>query len=291
MLPVVRILQRAWPATRFTWVIGRVEARLMQLVPDIEFIAVDRHGGTGELLRLRHLLAGRRFDLLLHMQLAARASLLSLLVRAPVKLGFDRRRARELQWLFTTHSIATRRREHVLDAMLGFTAALGVPDRELRWDIPLPDEALDHASRLIPDDRPTLVISPCSSHRLRTWSAAGYAAHTLRAKRIALGRFMRWRHRRRHPEEPDGGASLERGSVEPPQPRALAHKEALSRLDRALGEIEVGRRAVVVLHEIEEMTAPEIARALDIPLNTVYSRLRVGREELTRALREQGGAT
>ena len=30
-------------------------------------------------------------------------------------------------------------------------------------------------------------------------SAAGYAAHTLRAKRIALGRFMRWRHRRRHP--------------------------------------------------------------------------------------------
>ena len=184
MLPVVRILQRAWPDTRFTWVIGRVEARLMQLVPDIEFIAVDRHGGTGELLRLRHLLAGRRFDLLLHMQLAARASLLSLLVRAPVKLGFDRRRARELQWLFTTHSIATRRREHVLDAMLGFAAALGVPDRELRWDIPLPDEALDHASRLIPDDRPTLVISPCSSHRLRTWSAAGYAAvaaHAVRA--------------------------------------------------------------------------------------------------------------
>jgi RNA polymerase sigma-70 factor (ECF subfamily) len=98
------------------------------------------------------------------------------------------------------------------------------------------------------------------------------------------------RHRRRHPEEPDGGASLERGSVEPTQPRALAQKEALSRLDRALGALEVGRRAVVVLHEIEEMTAPEIARALDIPLNTVYSRLRVGREELTRALREQGGA-
>jgi len=184
VLPVVRVLQRAWPATRFTWIIGQVEARLMQLVPDIEYIVVDRHGGTGELLRLRRLLARRRFDVLLHMQLAARASLLSLLVRAPVKLGFDRRRARELQWLFTTHSIAARRREHVLDAMFGFAAALGVADREPRWDITLPDEAHDHACRLIPDQQPTLVISPCSSHRLRSWSAAGYAAVAAHAVRI-----------------------------------------------------------------------------------------------------------
>ncbi len=184
VLPVVRTLQRAWPATRFTWIIGRAEARLMQLVSEIEFIVVDKSGGAAELPRLRGLLAGRRFDVLLHMQLAARASLLSLLVRAPVKLGFDRRRARELQWLFTTHSIAARRREHVLDAMFGFAAALGVADREPRWDIPLPDEALDHASRLVPDHQPTLVISPCSSHRLRTWSVAGYAAvaaHAVRA--------------------------------------------------------------------------------------------------------------
>jgi len=41
---------------------------------------------------------------------------------------------------------------------------------------------------------------------------------------------------------------------------------------------------VLVLHEIEEMTAPEIARVLGIPLNTVYSRLRVGREELEDAM-------
>jgi heptosyltransferase I len=184
VLPVVRALQRAWPDTRFTWIIGRFEARLMGLVPDIEFIVVDKHGGNREFARVRRLLHRRRFEVLLHMQLAIRASLFSTLVRAPVKLGFDRRRARELQWLFTTHSIPARRNEHVMDSMFGFAAALGVDDHLLKWDIPLPDEAREYAATVIPDRRPTLVISPCSSHRLRNWNAAGYAAVAEHAARM-----------------------------------------------------------------------------------------------------------
>jgi RNA polymerase sigma-70 factor (ECF subfamily) len=97
------------------------------------------------------------------------------------------------------------------------------------------------------------------------------------------------RHRRRHPEDPDGGDALCRASVEPGQTEALLRREALSRLDAALDTVEVGRRAVLVLHEIEEMTAPEIAQVLGIPLNTVYSRLRVGRSELEAALVALGG--
>jgi RNA polymerase sigma-70 factor (ECF subfamily) len=92
------------------------------------------------------------------------------------------------------------------------------------------------------------------------------------------------RHRRRHPEDPDGGDALGRASVQAPQTDAVLRSEALSRLDAALETIEVRRRAVLVLHEIEEMTAPEIARVLQIPLNTVYSRLRVARTELEAAL-------
>jgi RNA polymerase sigma-70 factor (ECF subfamily) len=92
------------------------------------------------------------------------------------------------------------------------------------------------------------------------------------------------RHRRRHPEDPDGGDALHFEAVPPDQPEALARREALVRLDQALATIEVGRRAVLVLHEIEEMTAPEVAQILGIPLNTVYSRLRVARVELEAAL-------
>jgi RNA polymerase sigma-70 factor (ECF subfamily) len=92
------------------------------------------------------------------------------------------------------------------------------------------------------------------------------------------------RHRRRHPEDPDGGDSLMHESIAPTQADSLERREALGVLDRALATIEVARRAVLVLHEIEEMTAPEIAEVLGIPLNTVYSRLRVARVELEAAL-------
>ncbi|MEI8298644.1 MAG: glycosyltransferase family 9 protein [Pseudomonadota bacterium] len=175
-LAVLRRLQAAWPATRFTWIIGKFEHKLMQLAPDVEFISYDKKGGLRELRRLRGLLAQRRFDLLLHMQLALRASAIAALVRAPIKLGFDRRRARELQWLFTNRRIADRGNEHVLDGLFGFADALGVAASPPRWDLPLPASACAYAQTLIPDTQPTLLISACSSHALRNWRAERYAA-------------------------------------------------------------------------------------------------------------------
>jgi len=97
------------------------------------------------------------------------------------------------------------------------------------------------------------------------------------------------RHKRRHPVDPDGGAAQDRQSIDAPQTAAIDQRQQLDLLDRALSAIDMGRRAVLVLHEIEQMTAPEIARTLDIPLNTVYSRLRVARIELEQELRQLGG--
>ena len=176
VVPIVRTLQQAWPATQLTWIIGRSEARLMRLLDGVEFITVDKRATRGGFTAVRAALAGRRFEVLLHMQLALRASLLSACVPARVKLGFDRARARELQWLFTNARIAARTREHVLDSFFGFPAALGISERLLRWDLRLPAEAQAYGQRLIPDSRPTLIISPCSSHPLRNWRAARYAA-------------------------------------------------------------------------------------------------------------------
>ncbi|HUA88019.1 MAG TPA: glycosyltransferase family 9 protein [Steroidobacteraceae bacterium] len=176
VVPIVRTLQQAWPTTQLTWVIGRSEARLMQLIEGVEFITVDKRAGRKAARALRAQLAGRQFDALLHMQVALRASLLARAVPARIKLGFDRARARELQWLFTNARIAPRAREHVLDSFFGFLEALGIRERLLRWDLPLPEGARAYAQRLIPDSQPTLVISPCSSHPLRNWPAPRYAA-------------------------------------------------------------------------------------------------------------------
>jgi heptosyltransferase I len=175
VVPVLRTLQRAWPAARFTWVIGSLESRLMDSLPEVEFITVDKRASRASRLAAVRTLKSRRFDVLLHMQLALRASLIARQIRATIKLGFDRARARELQWLFTNRRIAAHRREHVLDSFFGFAAALGVHERELRWDVPVPAAAAELAAQVIPDGR-TLIISPCSSHALRNWSAARYAA-------------------------------------------------------------------------------------------------------------------
>jgi heptosyltransferase I len=177
VVPLLRTLQTAWPRTRFAWVVGKLEAKLMGLIPDVELITVDKGAGLAAYSRLRTDMRRRgAFDLLMHLQLSLRASGAAALIPARVKLGFDKPRARELQWLFTNARIAPREREHVLDSFQGFADALGVPRQPLRWDIPLPRDALDYAAHLIPDSRPTLLISACSSHRTRNWLPPRYAA-------------------------------------------------------------------------------------------------------------------
>jgi heptosyltransferase I len=176
-LAALRAFQAAWPETRFTWIIGKVEAKLMtEILPEIEFITFDKRETLRELWRLRSLLRGRRFDLLLDLQLSFRASLVSRLIRAPIKLGFDRPRARELQWLFTNAQIEPAVCEHVLDSFMGFARACGIEAQAPHWDVTLPPSALDYARSVVPPGSRTLLISPCSSHAARNWSPDRYAA-------------------------------------------------------------------------------------------------------------------
>jgi heptosyltransferase I len=174
-IPLLRTLQAAWPRAHFSWVVGAQEARLASLVEGVEVIPFDKRGGLPALRALRARLRGRRFDLLLQLQVALRASLVSLAVRADVKLGFDRARAREGQWLFTNARIAPRQREHVVDSLFGFAEACGVRERVIRFDVALPPEARAYAERLVPDRRATLVLSPCSSEPTRNWLPERYA--------------------------------------------------------------------------------------------------------------------
>ncbi len=154
IVPIVRTLQHAWPETAITWVIGRVEARLISLLPGVEFITIDKRSLRAGTVALRHALRARHFDVLLHMQTAVRASLYSTLIHATRRIGFDRARARELQWLFTNEGIPARSNEHVLDTY----------------------EASAWARAHITPGERTLIVSACSSRRARNWRTERYAA-------------------------------------------------------------------------------------------------------------------
>ena len=68
VVPLLRTMQDAWPRTRFTWVIGKLEAKLMSLIPDVELITVDKGAGLSAYSRLRTEMQRRgAFDLLLHL--------------------------------------------------------------------------------------------------------------------------------------------------------------------------------------------------------------------------------
>lgn len=167
-LPVVRTLQDRWPETHITWIIGKLEHSLIGDIPGIEFVVFDKRGGMRAYRDLRHRLRERRFDILLHMQVALRASIASTAVKAPMRVGFDKSRARDWQWLFTNRRIPERHDEHVMDGLFGFAETLGMNRSTPRWDIPVPAEAKDYADRIVQPGR-TLVISPCSSQRARNF--------------------------------------------------------------------------------------------------------------------------
>lgn len=168
-LPVVNTLRAAWPETRFTWIVGKTEAGLIGDVPGIEFVSFDKAAGLLAYRDLRRRFAGRRFDLLLHMQMSLRASMASRCLSASVRLGFDRERAHDFQWLFTTHSIPYVPYEHVMDSFFGFARALGVQEKRLEWNVPVPPQADARAREIIANGEPALVISPCANARFRNW--------------------------------------------------------------------------------------------------------------------------
>jgi RNA polymerase sigma-70 factor (ECF subfamily) len=69
--------------------------------------------------------------------------------------------------------------------------------------------------------------------------------------------------------------------------RKYARKQAARALDDILGELDDDKRSVLVMADVVHMTVPEIAEILEVPLNTVYSRLRLARKRFERALDER----
>ena len=90
--------------------------------------------------------------------------------------------------------------------------------------------------------------------------------------------------RHRH-EVVDEGQDASSGSPSPEQDlhRAQERQQVLD----ALEALEPDRRAVFILHEIDGQPIPEVARALDVPVNTAYSRLRLGRQDFAEAVVRQ----
>ena len=94
--------------------------------------------------------------------------------------------------------------------------------------------------------------------------------------------FRRLAHHRREVvrediEAPDGARPLD---------EQVFASQARRIVERALESLEPDRRAVFIMCDIDGLHVPEIASALEIPLNTAYSRLRLARAQFTATIQE-----
>ena len=176
VLPLLHTLRSAWPEVAITWVIGKGEHRLLAGLPGVRFVEYDKQSGIAGMRALRRDL-GQRFDVLLQLQVSARANLLSAFIPAGRRIGYDRSRSKDGHGLFINERIADRPGIHVLDAIGSFAEPLGLQRKDVTWNLPVPDDAHAWArAQWDADGRRTLMISPCSSHALRNWRAERLAA-------------------------------------------------------------------------------------------------------------------
>jgi len=112
---------------------------------------------------------------------------------------------------------------------------------------------------------------------VKTW-LFGILVNVVRAHQ----RTFRKRHARRPPAaagpDPETVVDTSAGPHE-----YAARAEAARLVTQLVAGLDDDKRAVFVLAELEQMSAPDIALALGVPLNTVYSRLRLARQEFAAA--------
>ncbi len=180
VLPVANALKRTWPGTRITWIVQPAARALVGAHPAIDdFLVFHRRSGLqgiGGFADFAAQVRARRFDLLLGLQVYLKAGVLTALTPATVKLGFDRVRARDLQWLFTTHRIPPHRPQHVQDQYFEFLRWLGVDPEPVTWDL-APDEREREAQAAFFSslDRPACAVVVGTTNPRKDWHAGGWA--------------------------------------------------------------------------------------------------------------------
>lgn len=177
VLPVLEAIKRASPHSHVTWVLQPGPATLVRghhAVDDI--ILFDRSRGVRAFTDVRRELAARQFDLVIALQVYFKAGIVTSFTHAPVKLGFDRARARDANWLFTTHRIPPSTGRHVQDQYFEFLTWLGIDHEPVTWNLgPWPGERAWQQEFFAPIERPVASIVVATSKPQKDWMPERWA--------------------------------------------------------------------------------------------------------------------
>lgn len=179
----VQQLHRCLPDAQLTWITSPLALSLLEGLPGVQFEVMDKPKSFADYRTFYSHFKTRQFDVVLALQANLRINLLYPALHAPLKIGFDRTRAREGQWLFCNHAIRFKN-EHLLESFLAFNQLLGCSaEPEIEWNLPI--SAADHAwaQAAVADlPRPLIAIHPCASKEERNWPVERFAEVMLAAR-------------------------------------------------------------------------------------------------------------
>jgi heptosyltransferase I len=171
VLPVLHALKRHAPNCHITWVLKPVPAMLVRGHPLIdEIVEFDPDHGWRAYIEVAGKLRKQKFDLLLDFQVALKAGIVTALLRAKTKLGFDRARAKDANWIFTNTRIPPHPPQHVADQYFEFLRYIGVDPEPVAWNLgPWPNEKEWQKEFLDRFDRPIASINVATTNPDRDW--------------------------------------------------------------------------------------------------------------------------
>lgn len=174
LVPLVRTLQTSLPDAKITWVISRPAYDLVEGMEGVEFVVIDKPNSLMDYWRFKQRMRERQFDVLLATQASFRANLLYACIRASRKVGYDALRAKDGHGWFI-HEAISPGNDHTLDGFLRFADALGIAEKQIRWDLPIQDMEYAWARSQLPEGlRPVCLVNPAASKPERNWSVDGY---------------------------------------------------------------------------------------------------------------------
>ncbi|MDZ4202917.1 MAG: glycosyltransferase family 9 protein [Gallionella sp.] len=252
-------LRQCLPHASITWITSPMAYSLLEGMEGVHFEVYDKPRSWADYRAFYRAFRHRRFDVVLAMQANLRINLLYPALKAERKIGFDRIRAREGQWLFCNRRIPFAD-EHLLDSFMAFTGQLGCGRRAPDWALPI-SEADRHwaQARLQTLPRPLIAIHPHASKAERNWPPERYAAIIARLR-----------------QERQAGIVLTGGPAE-------AERELCARLAAAdpaaildLCGQTTPKQLAAVLGQADALIAPDtgavhLARAMGTPVIGLYA--------------------
>jgi len=169
-LPLVRVVKKHLHAN-ITWLVAPLSHPLLSGHPSVgQTIVFDKTNWVSSIIEVKAKLRSQHFDMAFDLQRTFKSASFCMLAKSKRRIGFDRKRCKEMSWLFPFERIPeSDPKVHMLTQYLGFAEYLGIPTDEIQWEIPSPGK---HPAMLPPH---YIVLNIGATKPANRWTVEGFS--------------------------------------------------------------------------------------------------------------------